>query len=82
MKSSATETNLMDKIEFATPLVNADLSQSLGWWFVQASWTYLHFTNTQKKKKKKKKIVTIVSQKKKKTKLLHPFTPKTIWGEN
>ena len=59
MKSSATETNYIDKIEFATPSVNANLSQSLGWLFVHATWTYVHFTN------QKKKIVIIVSQKKK-----------------
>ena len=61
MKSSATETNYIDKIEFATPSVNANLSQSLGWLFVHATWTYVHFTN------QKKKIVIIVSQKKKNT---------------
>ena len=62
MKSSAIETNYIDKIEFATPSVNANLSQSLGWLFVHATWTYVHFTN-----QKKKKIVIIVSQKKKNT---------------
>ena len=49
MKSSATETNYIDKIEFATPSVNANLSQSLGWLFVHATWTYVHFTNQKKK---------------------------------
>ena len=48
MKSSATETNYIDKIEFATPSVNANLSQSLGWLFVHATWTYVHFTNQKK----------------------------------
>ena len=75
MKSSATETNYIDKIEFATPSVNANLSQSLGWLFVHATWTYVHFTNQKKNcnhcepKKKKtllnEQILLVETQKKK-----------------
>ena len=44
------------KIEFTTPSVNTNLSQSQGLWFVQASQTYVHFTQ------KKKKNAIIVSK--------------------
>ena len=73
------------KIEFTRPSVNADLFESLGRWFVQASQTYVHFTKkknaiivSKKRKKKRKKEQILIVETQKKTKFLHPFTPKTI----
>ena len=93
MKSSAIETNYIDKIEFATPSVSANLSQSLGWLFVHATWTYVHFTNQKKKncnhcepkKKNTSKWTNLVSwdpKKKKKLNYSTHFHLKTIWEEN
>ena len=60
------------KIEFTTPSVNADLFESLGWWLVQASQTYVHFTKKRMQsllaregeKKKKEQILIVETQKK------------------
>ena len=60
------------KIEFTAPSINADLSKFQGWWFVQVSQTYVHFTKKRMQsllareggKKKKEQILIVETQKK------------------